>query len=169
MSQAPTYNKAYLQSLHANKNSLIVDQLYQGLVDEVFNASVAGKTSYTFDMLLLQMPKDRVFPEFNAPPIHHMMMHPMMRSGLVGSMGEGAAAAGAVVTSNPTIRYPLRISRADLVTGLQAKFPDCQVTLIGDENTPVADSNDHSALSVMMNEYRQGTYVCKSGVLIDWS
>lgn len=162
MSQTPvTYNKAYLQSLHANKNSLVVDQLYQGLVDEVFNASVAGRTSYTFDMLLLQMPKDRVFPDFNAPPMHHMMMHPMMRS--AGAVGAAAASA------TPAIRYPLRISHADLVAGLQAKFPDCQVTLIGDENTPVVDSNDHAALSNIMNEYRQGTYVCKSGVLIDWS
>lgn len=164
MSQAVTYSKSYLQSLHANKNSLVVDQLYQGLVDEVFNASVAGKTSYTFDMLLLQMPKDRVFPDFNSPPMHPMMMHPMMRSGAAGAVA-GAAGAAAV----PTLRYPLRISHADLVAGLQAKFPDCQVTLIGDENTPVVDSNDHAALSNIMNEYRQGTYVCKSGVLVDWS
>lgn len=152
MSQ-PTYNKAYLQSLHANRNSLVVDHLYQGLVDEVFNASVSGKTSYVFDMLLLQMPKERIFPNFNAAP-----MHPMLHGlGLQSNQ------------SSPTLRYPLRISHADLVAGLQAKFPDCRVTLIGDENTPVPDSNDHGALSNIMNEYRQGTYVCKSGVLVDWS
>lgn len=153
MSQ-PTYNKAYLQSLNSNKSSLIVDQLYQGMVADVFNAAASGKTSYTFDMLLLQMPKERVFPDFNAMPIHPMM-HGL---GLPSSQG-----------SNPSIRYPLSISHADLVSGLQAKFPDCRVTLIGDENTPVPDSKDHGVLSGIMNDYRQGTYVCKSGVLVDWS
>ena len=153
MSQSTTYNKAYLQSLNANKNSLVVDQLYKDLVTEVFNAAASGKTSHVFDMMLLKMPKERIFPDFNSVPVHPLL------HGLAIPTNQ----------SNPTIRYPLKISHADLLSGLQAKFPDCSVTLIGDENTSIPDSNDHMAISEIMNEWRLGTYVSKSGVLIDWS
>lgn len=154
MSQT-TYTKAHLQSLNANKSSLVVEQLYQGMVEDVFNAAAAGKTSFTFDMLLLQVPKDRIFPDFNSSP-----MHPMMRGLVVPNQSS---------QSNPAIRYPLKISPADLVAGLQAKFPDCSVTLLGDANAPPLDLKDHNVLSGIMNSYHQGTYVCQTGVVVDWS
>lgn len=150
------FDKSYLQSIGIDKNSLICDQIYQSILDDVFNAAVSGKTSYTYDLILNTIPKERVFPDFSAPPMHPMMRDMIPRNNTPNS-------------KVPTIRLPLIISIDDLVSGLQAKFPGCKVSFFGDAISVAPNPEDHVALHEIMQQYRQGNYVPKRGVVIDWS
>ena len=147
-------DKFYLQSVIMNKNNHICEQIYQSIYDDIFNAAVNGKTSYTYDLILNQVPKDRVFPEFNVPFTH---MH-----GLTTSRSNTAS-------NVPYIKLPLQISNDELVSGLQAKFPSCKISFVGDANAVIPTPEDHTALYDITQQYRQGTYVPKRGIKIDWS
>jgi len=145
-------DKFYLQSVIMNKNSHICEQIYQSIYDDIFNAAINGKTSYTYDLILNSVPKDRVFPDFNTSYIHPFM--------------QGFTPPKSNV---PSIKLPLQISNDDLVSGLQAKFPSCRISFVGDANAVIPTHEDHAALHDITQQYRQGTYVPVRGIKIDWS
>lgn len=143
---ALTLSKDYLTQLPANKNALIADQIYKSVVTEVFNAALSGRTSYTYDLLKCYM-----------------------NTNFYNPMGRVPQEKSTSFTSDdlPLIKNPLVISNADLVSNLQAKFPGCTVSYVGNATMP--DYTDNNTLGRATHASMQPGYVIPNGILIDWS
>jgi len=140
------FSKDYLAQLAVNKNSLIADQIYNTIVTDVFNAALSGSTSYTYDLL-------KNYMNMNFP------MHPMARMN---------STVPTYTSANlPPINYPLIISNEELVANLQAKFPNCKVSYVGNAEMP--DYTNRDTLGQASHASMQPGYVIPNGILIDWS
>ena len=143
---ALTLSKDYLTQLPANKTALIADQIYKSIVTEVFNAALSGRTSYTYDLV--------------KSYINMNFYHPMYRMNEEKSISFTSA-------DLPLIKSPLVISNEDLISNLQAKFPGCTVSYVGNETMP--DYTDNNTLGQATHAAMQPGYVIPNGILIDWS
>ena len=140
-------SKDYLSQLPANKTALIADQIYKSIVTDVFNAALSGSTSYTYDLI-------RCYTNINY------FINPFSRTNQEKSTS---------FTSDdlPLIKNALVISNDDLVLNLQAKFPGCTVSYVGNETMP--DYTDEYTLGQASHASMQPGYVIPNGILIDWS